>query len=62
MKKNKTTADVINYQDYFQSDAPLQQKFKKACDLLKSCASLSNDQQLMFYGLILFVIFINEFY
>ena len=52
--------EKINYEVFFKSDVPLQQKFHKACDLLKSCASLSNDQQLLFYGFIFFVIFNNE--
>ena len=52
--ENSKQEEKINYKEYFISNADLKEKFEKACNLLKSCDNLSNDQQLSFYGSFLF--------
>lgn len=39
-----------NFEYYFNSDISIELKFDKACEFLKSFTSLTNEQQLDFYG------------
>lgn len=40
----------LNYNEFFNSEAPLLEKFEKACEILKTVSTLTTDQQLRFYG------------